>query len=187
MASLAHMNQRNTARLATQDVNRYYCLNIWQFDFCWSEESSIRKAVGKILVSSQYSQVTSHTKKPWPHCLEAQVVVPVFQRGYCWEEKQLHGWWDAVITVWKTPSHQPAKELKYYRGLRVWKKESSNLVWQKYWRRRRRTVTPVIFIRVALEGSAWTMIRLFALTDNRGSQRPPCWLPQSGDSSQNAL
>ena len=126
-------------------------------------------------------------KKPWPHCLEAQVVVPVFQRGYCWEEKQLHGWWEAVITVWKTPSHQPAKELKYYRGLRVWKKESSNLVWQKYWRRRKRTVTPVISIRVALEGSAWTMIRLFALTDNRGSQRPPCWLPQSGDSSQNAL
>jgi len=61
MASLAHMDQRNTARLATQDVNR--------------------KAVGKILFSSQYSQV----------------VVPVFQRGYCWEKTQLEGWWTAVI------------------------------------------------------------------------------------------
>lgn len=61
MASLAHLDQRNTARLATQEVNR--------------------KAVGKILFSSQYSQV----------------VVPVFQRGYCWEETQLEGWWKAVI------------------------------------------------------------------------------------------
>ena len=60
--------------------------------------------MGKILFSSQYSQVAENESvKEICDCF--QVVVPVFQRGYCWEETQLEGWWKAVIKVWQSLSH----------------------------------------------------------------------------------